>query len=170
MFRNQKEAIVKQFFVVFLIAGFLSGCAAPPSSRPLAPTDMILGAYLASESSLRVKVACTVPSVNGWSFILPIGEYTAKSADSEGVFYEAPTAVSYESESKKLPMTGGVHIPSEVRPGATFSLWVLEAHPSERKIAPNRVRPLPQQCWQPYGSAMALVRNGVEIPSPTSTK
>ena len=156
---------MKQLMTVLLIAGLLSGCAVPPAARPLTPKDMVFGTLPAVETTLRVKVACSVPSVDGWSHVLPVGDYRPRSADTEGIFYQAPSAVNYQRGEKTLPLTGGVHLPFDARPGSTLSLWVAMYDPGSRKIAPQTRARLPDKCWQPYGAAMALVHKGVEVPS-----
>jgi hypothetical protein len=126
---------------------------------------MAFGTLPAVETTLRVKVACSVPSVEGWSHVLPVGDYRPRSADSQGIFYEAPSSVNYQRGDKILPLNGGVHLPFEARPGSTLFLWVAMYDVDSKRIVPEKRARLPDKCWQPYGAAMALVHKGVEVPS-----
>src|SRR5262245_39234788 len=134
---------MRTFTAAVLVVGLASGCAAPQASRPIAATDMVFGTLPVAETILRVKAPCTVPSVEGWTFTLPAGDYTPQSVDQDGIFYRAPGAVNYQSDAKVLPMSGGVHLPFEARPGATFFLWVEMYDPGQKRGVADKRRPVP---------------------------
>lgn len=161
---------MNKLIVAFSIIGCLAGCAATaPAVRPVAPTDMVFfGTLPAVETVLRVKMSCSVPSPGGWSHILAVGDYEPKAVDSHGTFYAAPQGVTYQRGAETTPqMDGGVHLPNipygQGRQYSYFYSWVAVYHVDLKRTAYDK-KPLPARCWQPYGSTMAIVHKGVEIP------
>lgn len=160
-----REGIVRLFSAVFLIAVYLSACAVT-SDRPISSRDRIFGTLPGGETVLRLKVPCSVPSDGGSIYLLPVGDYTPISADSQGIFYEVPRSVELRRGEKSVWIWGlGVHFPFGGRPSSHPSVW-LEGVDLERGSVIRAKRwALPQPCWQPYGTTMTIVHKGVEVSS-----
>lgn len=147
-----------------LIGGVLLLSCAPRTDRPVAPGDLIFGQHPGRETVLRVKAPCPVPSDIGATYVVPTGDYHPVSADSRGLFYEAPLGVELRHGDQSVWLFGaGVYVPFSMRPDSKLYLWT-EAVSLEWGTKWREKRwPLPEQCWRPYGPALAIVHNGVEI-------
>lgn len=141
----------------------LCACA-PASDRPVTPGDLVRGKIPASESIVRLKQPCTVVTEWGVTYILPVGDYKPVSADSKGIFYEGDRKVEVPGGGRSVWLSGvGIHFPFSAHASAAPSVWV-ESVDLEWGSAFRRKAALPAQCWRPYGSTMAIVHNGAELP------
>jgi len=160
---------MRALLVVSLIAAFLSACA-PISERSVAATDLVFGAIPGTETVLRVKRQCSVELPDGGPrFVLPVGDYIPVYADSRGIFYAEPTPENAKClncpPGMRSPYRGwGVYFPIKARSSSPPFFWRQVANTEWGRVRGEKERVLPEQCWQPYGTAMAIVRNGEEVP------
>ena len=147
---------MRLFIVAFFVAAFFSACA-PKSDRPLAPSDLVFGKYPAEETVLRLKVPCSTEEPGGRRrFDLPVGDYRPITADSGGVYYHAPAPVISWI---------GIYFPFEARASSFPFFWNQVTNLEWGRGGSEKEWILPERCWKPYGTTMAIVHKGVEIPS-----
>jgi hypothetical protein len=178
-------SIVRQCLVPFLIAASLSSCAPARMDRGIVSSDLIFGRLPASETVLRVKAPCffalstdfppSLLSPGGArsydiDWFLPVGDFIPTSADSNGIFYTGPEEATVPAEylrpGRGAPSLAlGIYFPFEAGANSPLLLWsdaVSVEWGTSRRV---KGRALPERCWQPYGTAMAIVHNGMEAPS-----
>lgn len=158
--------IVRLLCAVFLIVVPLSSCTVT-SDRPLSSGDRIFGNFPGDETVLRLKVSCALEPDGVTTYVLPVGDYTPVSADFRGIFYEVPRSAEVRRGDKSVWIWNlGVHFPFGTQTRSRPMLW-MEGVDLERG-RPNRVKRwiLPESCWQPYGTTLTVVHNGVEVPAP----
>jgi hypothetical protein len=169
---------------MFLVAASLSGCAPSRTDREISSSDFIFGKVPASETVLRVKVPCffvlsiaSPPSLLDPSgtrsrddeWFLPVGDFIPSSADSYGIFYTGPEEASVPAEyvrpRRPVPSVAlYVYFPFEPGPNSPPRLWGNSVNLERGTLSRVKGRALPEQCWQPYGTTMAIVHEGMEIP------
>lgn len=160
---------MRGLLVVSFIVVFLSGCI-PRAERSVAASDLVFGAFPGTETVLRVKRHCSVQLPNGGPrFDLTVGDYIPVYADSRGVFYAVPVPESKRpTRAPEYPplewMGMGVYFPNEARPSSPPFFWRQSMDMEWGRISGKKEMPLPPECWQPYGAAMAIVHNGQEVP------
>ncbi len=151
-------------FLALLLTVFACHGCARLHDQSLSPDDLIFERYPGNETVLRLKVPCPVLSDDGSRFILPIGDYDPVAADTGGLFYEAPLSVELKRGDQSAWLFGlGVYFPSSFRSISGPYLWVESVTLERGTLRRVKRWALPEQCWKPYGSTIAIVHNGAEI-------
>jgi len=175
---------MSRFLVSFLVAASLSACAPARIDRDIEAGDLMFGRFPASETILRVKAPClftvsrasppTALNPSGsrsddTEWFIPIGDYVSSSADSNGIFYSGPDEAIVPAEYLRPGRGGplmalGIYFPFEVGPRSSPLQWVNAV--SMEWGTSRRVKrgALPERCWQPYGTTMAIMHKGTEVP------
>jgi len=133
-------------------------CAA--GMRPLDDDDVLAGARV-QDTSYRVKERLTVPGPQGREYVLPIGEYHPRGADSAGVLYASPTGVGERAGFSKRSVPGGIWV--ELAPGRPFlrpALWIERGRGKIERL------PLPVSVLSRYGDALVFAVGGDERHQP----
>jgi hypothetical protein len=101
---------------------------------------------------------------------LPVGDYIPMYADSGGIFYAVPArkdaiCINCPPGMPLSPTEGwGIYFPIDAQSNSPPHLWHQVLNLEWGRVRGEKLTALPEQCWQPYGAAMVIVRNGEEVP------